>query len=209
MASWTTLLTKVLITLLYFLVVYLMISLFTDYKYSLFLSIALTVFTTYCFRKTVRVINGIYVNLGGSLVPLSLSITITILLWLNDLIGIGYVFLLFLSIVLVFLGSNYIKGYGIGAVLLHVLLVNSGLSAIYIDYKDLNILYTVPIAYTFSVYSVLIGIDLLKVLYIKRKYLYENISFEIGGLRIYDLILLSSILSPSLALALVIIGEGI
>lgn len=201
--------TKVLITILYFLVVYLMISLFTDYKYSLFLSTALIVFTVYCFKKTIRVANGIYVNLGGSIIPLSLSIIVTVLLWMNDFIDISYVLLLFLSIVLVFLGSNYIKGYGIGAILLHVLLVNSGLSAIYVDYKDLNILYTVPIAYTFSVYSVLIGIDLLKVLYVKRKYLQENVSFEIGGLRIYDLILLSSILSPSLALALVIIGECI
>ncbi len=201
--------TKVLITILYFLVVYLMISLFVGYGYSLFLSIALIVFTIYCFKKTIRVANGIYVNLGGSIIPLSLSIIVTVLLWMNDFIDISYVLLLFLSIVLVFLGSNYIKGYGIGAILLHVLLVNSGLSAIYVDYKDLNILYTVPIAYTFSVYSVLIGIDLLKVLYVKRKYLQENVSFEIGGLRIYDLILLSSILSPSLALALVIIGECI
>lgn len=153
-------------------------------------------------KFSIRLSSKLLVNIGGAIAPLIMAIAQTILL-LPIIKLYEYALLLVLSVSIVYLSSRYIPGKGIGIPLILPIVAVAALVCLYIELMDLPILYSMPVAYTAAVYSSLIGADTLKSIELIRR----NIRLEIGGEKLLDLIILSSSITPSITIALLIIGN--
>ncbi len=170
---------------------------------STLLSIVYTVAITYCSKSSLRVSSRVYVNLGGFIAPAILSLYMLYkVLYLTRIYNV--LLLLLLEVVIAYIASSYIEGFGVGVPLLLLVVACSSLTALYVELNSLDILYSIPLSYTTSCISTIVGVDILKATLVAGR---KNTVMEYGGRGLLDLVVLTPALTPPITIALLIIGN--
>ena len=145
----------------------------------------------------------VLVNIRGLIIPITISssfITRVAIMYPHIL---GHIlFAVLIASIISYLASQYIRGYGIGLPILIPILSSISLAGIMISVNNLHPLLSSPVAYFISTFSVLIGLDILKLLFITKQ---SRILFEIGGGGFFDMLFLTGPLSTSMSLAITMI----
>lgn len=153
-----------------------------------------------------RSIRGFSVNLGGFCVPLIVSLDLYArLVYCCWGLALPVVVSSLVVAVLVFLSSRDYVGRGIGVPVSLPVFLAAGFSAMIAYYYGLPWLYAAPIAIVIGVWGVVLGADVLKVLYIRRRR-GSSSRYDLGGAGLMDIVFVSSALSPSIGLAVAVIA---
>ncbi len=148
---------------------------------------------------------AVSVNLGGFVVPfiVATDLFLRFAMLYPVVIPVAVASVAAVSL-LVFVASRDLRGRGIGVPAVLPIFLGAAFSALIIDYYGLGWLYAAPLSVSISVYGVVLGADLFKVMYVRRVD-GKNTRYDLGGAGLLDVVYIASAVSPSLGLALSVI----
>ncbi len=174
-------------------------------EYSIATSVAYVLAIVVGSSKTVVLKRRVCMNLGGFIIPQTMALYLLYRMWVLYSISIyGVLLATLIAILVAYIASFYIEGYGVGAPLLLVIMVNASLSALCIEIMGKPLAIAIPLSYILSIYSTTIGVDVFKTTRIVRE---RSVSMEFGGRGLMDLIVLTPALTPPMTIAILILGN--